>query len=75
MKITCPKCGEIITIGLLGRKPLNIPVIIVCDAIQAYHSVTMAAYKLGCSRGYIYKHLKRANLTAKGVIHKDGQNI
>lgn len=54
----CPNCSEKIVINGLGRKPLNIPLKNVYDAIQAYGSVAMAANSLGCSRGYVYKVLK-----------------
>lgn len=54
----CPKCGEKIVVKGLGRKPLNIPLKNVYDAIQADGSVAGAAREIDCSRGYIYKVLK-----------------
>ena len=69
--ITCPKCGEQISvvIGSLGRKPLNIPVINVCDALQAYSSIAAAARELKCSRGYIHKEFERYGVTPADVIN------
>jgi len=68
VEVTCPKCGaEIKVKGTGGRKPKDIPVIFVCDKLQATHSVKRAAEELGCSRGYIYKALKSAGLTVKVV--------
>lgn len=68
MKIPCPKCGEIITLSGLGRKPLAIPVEIVYDAVQTCPSVVAAAEKLHCSRPYIYRVLKTHNLTMIEVL-------
>ena len=72
MLINCPHCGETIVVSSSGRKPLNIPVIFICDALQLHRSVTAAARELGCSRGYIYKVLKTNRLTvvdvAKGKV-------
>jgi len=68
MEIQCPHCGKPVpVIGNIGRKPLNIPVIKVCGALQAHSTVLAAALELGCSRGYIYKTLNNAGLTVKGV--------
>ena len=53
----------------LGRKPLNIPVINVCDALQAYSSIAAAARELKCSRGYIHKELERYGVTPADVIN------
>ena len=66
MIVQCPHCGNTVDLGrVTGRKPLNITVKNVCDALQAHGTVTAAARELGCSRGYIYKVLKavRMNLT------------
>ncbi len=70
MKINCPNCGELIEVNNLGRRPLNIGVIIVCDKLQSYGSVPAAADNLKCSRGYIYKVLKDAGLTAREVLRE-----
>jgi molybdenum-dependent DNA-binding transcriptional regulator ModE len=58
MIIACPKCGEKVVVKGLGRKPLNMPLKNVYDAIQAHGSVAAAAGKLGCSPAYIFKVLK-----------------
>lgn len=70
MKITCPNCGGTVQVNHLGRKSLNIHVKNVSDALQLYHSISDAAESLNCSRALIYKVLKDAGLTAKGVIGK-----
>jgi len=67
MEIPCPKCGEMVVVSGLGRKPLNISVKIVCDVLQAHHSVKVAAEYLNCSPGYIFKVLKANRLTLKKV--------
>ena len=68
MKVQCPDCGKTIEIKGIGRRPLNIVVTKVCDALQLHRSVVLAANELGCSRGYIYKVLKADGLTAADVI-------
>ena len=68
MKIKCPNCGKEVAVSGLGRKPLNIAVINVCNALQLYRSVLPAANELGCSRAYIYKVLKANGLNLKDVI-------
>lgn len=68
MNIICPSCDTLITVNGIGRKPLNIAVNNVCDALRLHRSVLTAANKLGCSRGYIYKILKADGLTAPEVI-------
>lgn len=67
MIIQCPHCGKPLKVNGIGRKPLNIPVKFVCDALWANPTVLGAAQELGCSRGYIYKALKGAGLTVKEV--------
>lgn len=67
MEIQCPHCGKPVPVNGTGRKPLNIPVIKVCGALQAHSTVLAAALELGCSRGYLYKTLNSAGLTVKGV--------
>lgn len=52
----------------IGRKPLNIPVKNVCDALQACANITAAARKLECSRGYIYKELGEYGVRPEDVI-------
>jgi len=67
--ITCPKCGAKIRVkGAGGRKPLVIPVKIVCDKLRLYRDVGAVAKELGCSRGYIYKVLKEQGTSPKDVI-------
>jgi len=68
MKIKCPNCGELVVIHGFGRRPLNVSVIEVCDALRRCHSVKAAADELGCSRGYIYKVLKTAGLALQKAI-------
>jgi hypothetical protein len=69
MKVQCPNCGQSVVVNGLGRKPLNMPLKIVCEAIQAHHSVVAAANELGCSQGYIFKVLKANGLKLKDVIN------
>jgi len=52
----------------LGRKPLNIPLKNVCEALQAYRSVVAVAQELNCSQGYIFKVLKANGLKLKCVF-------
>ena len=63
----CPHCSEMVPVKGIGRKPLNIPVIFVCDALQTHPTMAAAVRDLGCSRGYIYKTLKLVELTIQGV--------
>jgi hypothetical protein len=71
MKVQCPNCGKPVMVNGLGRKPLNIPLKIVCEALQAYRSVDSAAKELGCSQGYIFKTLKDNGLKLVDVMHKE----
>lgn len=65
--VQCPHCGKTVDLGrVTGRKPLNITVKNVCDALQAHGTVTAAANELGCSRGYIYKVLREAGMNLSG---------
>jgi transposase-like protein len=58
-KVKCPKCGAIFPVkSPVGRKPLNIPVNKIYDALRDNPSIAAAANRLGCSRGYLYKVLK-----------------
>ena len=69
--ITCPNCGSKVPIAKmnrLGRKPLNISVKNVCDTLRDCRDIALAAEKLGCSRGYIYKVLKSEGLGPRQVI-------
>ena len=71
MIVECPYCGKPVVVNGFGRRPLNIPVTKVYDALHLHHSVTIAARELGCSRGCIYKVLKDCGLKAEDVI-KEG---
>ncbi len=51
MIIQCPKCGEKVEVNGLGRKPLNIPLKNVYEALRAHSSVEEAANELRCSQG------------------------
>lgn len=67
MKMLCPHCGNEVDLGrITGRKPLNIGVNNVCDALQKYGTITAAARELRCSRGYIYNVLRGAGIDPKG---------
>jgi len=68
MKVQCHHCGQIIVIQGLGRKPFDMPVTKVYDALRFCQSVPATAEKLGCSRAYIYKVLKANGLTPADVI-------
>lgn len=72
--VICPYCGKVAATLLLGRTASNIGVTEVCDALRLCRSVSAAAHSLGCSRGYIYKILKAAGMTAKEVLGMQ-QNI
>jgi len=69
MIVQCPHCGKSVVVNGIGRKPFNIPVNNVCDALRLHRSVPAAANELGCSRAYIYKVLKANELTAADVIN------
>ena len=68
MIVSCPHCGKPVVVNGLGRKPLNIPLKITCEALQTHQSVVSAAQQLGCSQGYIYNCLKDNGLTLKDLI-------
>jgi hypothetical protein len=68
MKIKCPNCGQSIVVNDIGRKPLNITVNNVCDALRLHRNVLGAANELKCSRAYIYKVLKADGLTVQDII-------
>lgn len=67
MIISCPNCGEKVVVNGLGRKPLNIPLKNVYEALWAHSSVAGAANELGCSQGYIFNVLKANGLKLKDV--------
>lgn len=68
MKIQCPNCGKSVAVNGLGRKRLNIPLKIVCEALQAHRSVVAAANELNCSQGYIFGVLKANGLKLQDVV-------
>ena len=70
MIVQCPHCGKPVTVNGLGRPRLNISLKIVCDALQAYPNVKIAAQQLNCSQGYIFKVLKDNELKLKDIINK-----
>ena len=74
MIIQCPNCGGQIIVNRFGRRPLNIVVTKVCDALQLHRSVPAAANELGCSRAYIYKILKANRLKLKDVMKRNGNS-
>jgi hypothetical protein len=72
MKVTCPYCGNTVTIRGLGRKPLDVPVENILDSLRKRGSVAVVAQELGCSRGYIYGVLKANGLKLKDVVKGQG---
>ena len=75
MIVPCPNCGNSVVVNGLGRKRLNIPLKIVCEALQAHRSVKAVAQELGCSEAYIYSVLKANGLRLKDVIKKQNQEV
>ena len=76
MKVQCPNCGHSVVVNGLGRKPLNIPLKNVYDALQAHGSVAAAANELRCSQAYIFKVLKANGLRLKDMVtsHQGGES-
>ena len=70
MLVQCPQCGETVAVNGFGRRPLNIVVTKVCDALRLHRSVLVAANSLGCSRAYIYKVLKANGLKPADIIEE-----
>jgi hypothetical protein len=68
MKIQCPYCGKPVVVNGFGRRPLNIGVTEVCDALVLQGNVREAAKSLGCSRAFVYKILKTNGLTLSEVL-------
>ncbi len=64
MKIQCPNCGKSVMVNGLGRKRLNIPLKIICDALRLHRSESLSviAKELGCSSAYIFGVLKANEL-------------
>ena len=70
MIVQCPHCGKSVVVNGLGRKPLNIPLKNVCEALRTHRSVVEAANELSCSQGYIFAALKANGLKLKDTIKK-----
>ena len=68
MKIQCPNCGQSVVVNGLGRKPLNIPLKNVCEALELHCDVGQAAKELGCSVGYIYNACKEHGTAPRDVM-------
>jgi len=68
MIVQCPNCGKPVVVNGLGRKPLNIPLKNVCEALQSHGNVAVAARELNCSQGYIFNALKANGLKLRDVI-------
>jgi len=68
MIIQCPNCGEKVVVKGLGRKPLNIPLKNVYEALRTRRSVAAAAQELNCSEAYIFGILKANGLRLREVI-------
>ena len=68
MKIQCPTCGQDIVVDGFGRRPLNITVNNVYDALRRHPNITAAANELGCSRAYIYMVLKENKVDIKDFV-------
>ncbi len=68
MKVRCPHCGGTVAVKGIGRPASNIGVTEVCDILRLTRSIPAAAEKLGCPRGLVYKIVKAAGLTVKGVL-------
>jgi len=75
MIVQCPHCGKPVVVNGLGRKPLNIPLKNICEALQAHGSVVVAAQELNCSEAYIFKVLKDNGLKLKDVINNRAKHI
>ena len=55
----------------IGRQPLNISGIDICDALRRNQNISVAAQELKCSRSYIYKVLKTVGTDPLAVIKGD----
>jgi len=74
MIVQCPNCGEKVVVRGLGRKPLNIPLKNVYEALRAHDSVVAAANELGCSQGYIFKVLKANGVRLSDIFKGVGSS-
>lgn len=79
MTMVCPHCGKKIdharTTRSDGRKGYEIPSQTICDTLQVVHTIPAAAEKLDCSTSYIYKVLKRDNITPSSVAIRKKQTF
>lgn len=70
MRVICPNCQHRFAVrSSSGRKPLNIPFINICEALQRHQDVRAAAESIGCSVGYIYKVLGQRGRKPGDVIN------
>jgi hypothetical protein len=67
MKVICPHCGKTVVIDGLGRKPLNIGLEKIIEALRRHCSAEAAGQELGCSEGHIFGILKEHGLKLKDV--------
>jgi len=65
---TPKKSTEPFTMGIRGRKRLNIPLKSISDTLKQAKDIGAAAATLGCSRGYIYQKLKLAGTNPREVM-------
>lgn len=76
MIVQCPHCGKPVVVNSLGRKPLNIPLKNIYEALRAHCNVGAAAQELNCSQGYIFNALKVHGLNLKDIIaNGKGHNL
>ena len=68
MIVQCPHCGKPVVVNGLGRKPLNIPLKIVCECLRKHSSVVEATKELSCSQAYIFKVLKDNGMRLRDVL-------
>jgi hypothetical protein len=73
MRVQCPNCGEMVEIDGLGRKPLDIPLTNILEALLEHGSVKDAAEELHCSEGYIFGALKANQLKLREIIERAGE--
>ena len=73
MLVQCPNCGKLVVVNGLGRKRLNIPLKIICEALEVYSSIEAARQKLNCSQGYIYNSLKAHGLKPKDLVNNHAE--
>ncbi len=71
--VFCWNCGRPVPLQGrlgLGRKPLNIPLTKICEALQAHGNALGASKYLGCSEAYIFKVLKANSLKVEQVLEE-----